>query len=132
MRKIVCAALFPLMVVGCASSGKAVKEHNLINIFYAELPHEKAAGIVADMSTYCGSGIFDVEHNDLNSIGMSTIDLKNKNANHYYMHIEVEAADKNKSKLSVYHYLNTSVTRDMGKTIENWVVNGSRECIQGF
>ena len=132
MRRVYLAVVLPVILAGCATSGKAVKDHNLINVFYADMPHPKTAGIVADMSSYCSSGLFDVEHNDLNNIGVSTVDLKNKHANHYYLHVEVEAAGSNKSKVAVYHFQNTRVTREMGKAVESWVLNNSKVCVPGF
>lgn len=132
MRCFLWVVVVPLFLIGCATSGKAVKEYNLLNVFYADIPHSKVAGIVADMSKYCSSGVFDVELNDLNNVGMSTVDLKNKHANHYYMHVEIVAEDSEKSKISIYHFQNYEVNRKMGKAIESWVLDGSKQCVAGF
>ena len=87
---------------------------------------------MADTSKYCESGTFVIEHKDFNSIGLSIVDLKAKHVNHYYARIEIETIDTSTSKVSVYHFQNTDITHQMGKAIEEWVTNNSKECVPGF
>ncbi|HCG5470956.1 TPA: hypothetical protein NJZ87_001100 [Vibrio parahaemolyticus] len=129
--KLVSSSL-ALFVAGCVTSPIELKEHNLLNVFDSQLSYVGASEIIKDMATYCDSGIFVVEYHDFATLSKASIDLKNKNANNYFMHIEVEGQRDNGSKVSVYHYMNTSVTRTMSKAIEKWVTEGSQSCVPGF
>lgn len=131
MRKII-SLLLLLFLGGCAISGQSLKDHNLINMFYAKKDYHKVGKKIADMSNFCESGVYIVEYKNMDSIKKSVVDLKGRYANYYYMHVEIEGVGENESKISVYHYMNTKVTRNMGQAIESWVNADSKECVSGF
>jgi len=132
-KLIVSLSLLLLAVIsGCTVSGRAVKEHNLLNVFFADESHEKVAGVITDMSRYCDTGVFVVESKYLSNINKSVIDYRVKNGAQYFMHIEVEETGNRKSKVSIYHYMNTAVTKNMARKIEDWVISGEKDCVNGF
>ena len=130
--RVVCLVVLLGVLSGCATSGSGVKEYNLLAVFDADMGHAEAANVVADMSRYCDSGIFKVEKKNLESINKSVVDLKNENADHYYLHVEFTQDESGGSKVSVFHVMDTEVTRGMADAIRQWVTEGSTECVQGF
>ncbi|WP_422491046.1 hypothetical protein [Endozoicomonas sp. ALE010] len=103
-----------------------------MNIFYTDHSYIEAAKIVADLSVYCESGIFTVESKNFETLKKSTVDLRNRHAQHYYMHVEIEFVENNKSKVSIYNLLNNSQTKQQAIVIESWLNNKSTECVPRF
>ncbi|EKO3952875.1 hypothetical protein K6U40_02000 [Vibrio fluvialis] len=121
-----------ILLAGCVTGPKELKEHNLLGVFDSNKGYVQSSEIIRDMATYCDSGLFSVSYKNFDSLEKATISLKNKNMDYYYMYIEVEGTSSDTSKISVYHYMNTSVTRAMATKVEEWVTQGSRQCTQGF
>lgn len=84
------------------------------------------------MSKYCSSNILELEAKDFAVIKKTTLDYKTKNGPHYFMRIEVDETGTDQSKITVYHYMDTQVTRKMATQVEQWVNNNSKECVRGF
>ena len=132
MKKISVILGTAISVAGCATSGQAVKEHNLLNLFISQGTVKHSALTISEMSRYCSRNLLELETKEFPMLKKATLDYKVKNGNQYFMRIEVNESGINQSKISVYHYMNTEVTRNMATQVEKWVTNNSRECVPGF
>ena len=137
MKKVILGTILTastlFLLIGCgATTGVGVKDHNLISVFNSNMDSDKTTSIIFDMSKYCSSGLLDTEEYNLKSLNKSVIDYKIKGKpSGYYMHIEIEAIDQSHSKVSIYNYMNTEVTKKTAQTIEKWVNGSSKTCEQG-
>ncbi len=129
--RIVSIALI-VALSGCATSGQAVKDKNLLNVFVSQAQPSQAANVISEMSKYCSRNLLEQDVKEFKIINKFVIDYKVKNSSHYFMRIEVDATGLNQSKVSIFHIMDTEVTRNMARQVEKWVSGNSKECVLGF
>jgi len=127
---LLCCAIF----VGCgARTGVGVKEYYLLNEFNSNMNYNQASNIIHDMSKYCSSGLYKYKRHDFKNVRKNIISAELDHfGKWYYLSIEIEATDNNTSHIKVYDYYKNDITKNMAKTIEEWVNMNSTECVRGF
>ena len=102
---------------GCATTAGALRNENVLNNFTVEKNYKIVTEQLNDMIKLClNNKLYNIHKEYYPSVEKSSVSL----------------SDVNNSKVISYTYINNEYVRDRIKLVENWLVNGSKSCEEGF
>lgn len=133
-KNILLITSISILFTGCfATTSHSLKKHNLMDKFIVNKNYENAAAYTYQMLEFCKKNnlltyekkIFtSLDKAEVNSFGKITI-FGGKN---YWTNINFEKIDNKQSLVKIYFYVNNEGSQNTVKSINNWLVNNSKDC----
>ena len=118
---------------GCATTAGALRNENVLNNFTVEKNYKIVTEQLNDMIKLClNNKLYNIHKEYYPSVEKSSVSLSDVNNSFYYYNFDFEKINENKTKVISYTYINNEYVRDRIKLVENWLVNGSKSCEEGF